>query len=50
MVLIDFKNGRRLSANAVGDGGSEPSAEEVNVIIDRTGIIPGKARTKDEIQ
>lgn len=49
-VLIDFKDGRRLSANAVGDGDSEPSAEEINVLLDQTGLVPGEVRTKEEIQ
>lgn len=49
-LIIDFKDGRRLSANAVGDGGSEPSAEEISVLLNRTGLVPNEVRTKEEIQ
>jgi hypothetical protein len=49
-LFIDFKDGRRLSANAVGDGGSEPSPEEIQVLLDKTGLVPSKVRTREEIQ
>jgi hypothetical protein len=49
-LFIDLKNGRRLSANAVGDGGSEPSAEEVQILLNKTGLVPGEVRTREEIQ
>jgi hypothetical protein len=49
-VLIDFKDGHRLSANAVGDGGSEPSAEEISILLDKTGLVLREVRTKEEIQ
>lgn len=49
-LLIDFKDGRRLSANAVGDGGSEPSPREIKVILDKTGLVPKEVRTKEDIQ
>jgi hypothetical protein len=48
-LIIDFKDGRRLSANATGDGGSEPSAEEIQVILEKTGLVPNEVRTQDEI-
>jgi hypothetical protein len=44
--LIDFKDGRTLSANAVGDGGTEPDSETINVILNKTGLVPNKVRTK----
>jgi hypothetical protein len=49
-LLIDFKDGRRLSANAVGDGGSEPSADEVNVILAKTGLIPNHQLSAQDLQ
>jgi hypothetical protein len=49
-LFIDFKDGRRLSANAVGDGGTEPSTQEINVLLDKTGLIPREVRTREEIQ
>jgi hypothetical protein len=49
-LLIDFKDGRRLSANAVGDGSSEPSAKEINVLLDKTGLVPREIRTLDDLQ
>jgi len=48
-LLIEFNDGRRLNANAVGDGGSEPSAEVIQVILDKTGLAPDEVHTKDEI-
>jgi hypothetical protein len=44
-LLIDFKDGRRLNANAVGDGGSVPSAKTVNIFLEKTGLIPGEVKT-----
>jgi hypothetical protein len=49
-LLLDFKDGRTLNANAVGDGDTEPSAEKIRIILSKTGLIPGEARTKDELQ
>lgn len=49
-LLVDFKDGRRLSANAVGEGGSEPSTKEINVLLDKTGLVPREARTIEEVQ
>jgi hypothetical protein len=49
-LFIDFKDGRRVSANAVGDGGSEPSTEEINILLEKTGLIPREVRTREEIQ
>jgi hypothetical protein len=43
--LVDFKDVRRLSLNAVGDGGSEPSAEQIDVILAKTGLVPREVRT-----
>jgi len=49
-LLIDFKDGRRLSANAVGDGGSEPSPDEINVIRAKTGLTPNEAQTAEDLR
>jgi hypothetical protein len=49
-LLLIFKDGRRLSLNAVGDGGSEPSAQQINVILMKTGLVPEQIRTIDELQ
>jgi hypothetical protein len=48
-LLIDFRDGRRLSMNAVGDGSSEPSADELNVIRAKTGLIPNKVQTEENL-
>lgn len=48
-LLIEFKDGRRLGANAVGDGGSEPSTKVIQVVLDKTGLAPDEVRTEDEI-
>ncbi len=44
-LLITFADGRRLHANAVGDGGSVPSPQLVSLLLARTGLaaIPIKA-------
>jgi hypothetical protein len=49
-LLIDFKDGRRLSANAVGDGGSEPSVDEINILLKKTGLVPREIQTSDELK
>ena len=49
-LLLIFKDGRRLSLNAVGDGGSEPSAQQINVILTKTGLVPEEIRTIGELQ
>jgi hypothetical protein len=48
--LLTFKDGRRLNLNAVGDGGSEPSAQQINVILAKTRLVPEQIRTADELQ
>jgi hypothetical protein len=49
-LLIDFKNGHRLSANSVGDGGSEPSREEIDILLNKTGLILHEIRTTNDLQ
>lgn len=48
-LILDFKDGRRLSANAVGDGGSEPDAKVVSVILAKTGLNPETKLTREEL-
>jgi hypothetical protein len=49
-LLLNFKDGRRLSLNAVGDGSSEPSAQQINVLLTKTRLVPEEIRTLDELQ
>lgn len=49
-LLIELKDGRRLSANAVGDGSSEPSPRIINVLLDKTGLVPNKTRTLEDLR
>jgi hypothetical protein len=46
-LVIDFRDGRKLSANAVGDGGSEPPADVINLLLEKTGLTPLRIRTLD---
>jgi hypothetical protein len=45
-LLIDFADGRRLSANAVGDGGTVPSQQLVNTLLERTGLQAVHVKTE----
>lgn len=49
-MLVDFRDGRRLSMNAVGDGGSEPSVDELNLIRAKTGLIPDEVQTVENLR
>jgi len=49
-LLIDFADGRRLSGNAVGDGGTVPSEELVSILLGRSGLQPEHVRTVDDIR
>jgi hypothetical protein len=49
-LLLDFADGRRLSANALGDGGSEPSDEEVRLLLEKTGLTPQHVRTLADVK
>ena len=49
-LLMDLKDGRRLSANAVGDGGSEPSAKLIDVLLTKTGLVPSQIRTLESLK
>jgi hypothetical protein len=48
--LVDFKDGRRLSANAVGDGGSEPSDKLISALLAKTGLVPHEIRTLEDLK
>jgi hypothetical protein len=48
-IVIDFADGRRLSGNAVGDGRSDVPDSVVQLLLSRTGLRPGHARTVEEI-
>lgn len=37
-LLIDFQDGRRLDANAAGDGGTEPSEGVIQFLLAKTGL------------
>jgi hypothetical protein len=48
-LIVDFADGRRLSGNAVGDGGTSIPDDVMNLLIAKTGLAPGHARTIKEI-
>ena len=48
-ILVDFADGRRLRGNAVGDGGTNVEDEVVQLLIARTGLVPGHVKTLDDI-
>ena len=48
-LILDFVDGRRLSANATGDGGSVPSEEEIRILLERTGLTPGHLKKREEL-
>jgi hypothetical protein len=48
-LLIDFQDGRRLRANAVGDGGTDADQKAVELLLAKTGLQPQHAITADEI-
>jgi len=49
-LLIDFADGRRLSANAVGDGGTVPSQELVDILPERTHLHAVHVKTESDIE
>lgn len=48
-LVLDFVDGRRLSANATGDGGSVPSDQEIRILLERTGLTAGHLKTREEL-
>ena len=48
-LLIDFADGRRLDANAAGDGGSVVAQSTVDMLLRRTGLAPAFADTSEDI-
>jgi hypothetical protein len=48
-VLIDFADGRRLRGNAVGDGGTNIREDIMQLLIAKTGLLPGHASTADDV-
>jgi len=48
-LLIDFADGRRLSANAVGDGGTVPSQELVETLLERTHLQAVHIKAESDI-
>ena len=48
-LLIDFADGRRLSANVIGDGGTVPSKELVDTLLERTHLRAVQVKTESEI-
>lgn len=48
-VIIDFADGRRLSANSAGDGGTSVREDVMRLLISRTGLTPEHAVTIDDI-
>jgi hypothetical protein len=48
-LLIDFGDGRRLDANAVGDGGSQPSDQLIHLLLDGRNLTQAHVQTPKEI-
>jgi hypothetical protein len=48
-LLIDFADGRRLDASAVGDGGSVPSQQLVDLLLTKSQLTPVEVKTSDDI-
>jgi hypothetical protein len=48
-LLIDFSDGRRLDANAAGDGGTEVSDEVIQLLLTKTGLHPEHALTENDV-
>jgi len=49
-LVLDFKDGRRLSANAVGDGGTQPSVAEMKMLLQKTGLTPQEVQTLEDVR
>jgi len=49
-LVIDFAGGRRFSANAVGDGSSTPSNQEIEILLEKTSLTPGHVRTLEDLK
>jgi hypothetical protein len=49
-LLVDFQDGRRLRANAVGDGGTDADPRAIKLLLDGTGLQPQHVSTADDIQ
>lgn len=48
-LLIDFQDRRRLSANAVGDGGTDADPKVIELLLAKTGLQPDHVKTPDDI-
>jgi hypothetical protein len=48
-LIIDFSGGRRLSANAIGDGDTEPTDNEVSIFLTKTGLDTQHVHAKDDL-
>jgi len=48
-LIIRFADGKQLSANAVGDGGSEPSEELISNLLSRCHLNAIEVKTSDDI-
>jgi hypothetical protein len=48
-IVIDFSDGRRLSGNAVGDGGTNVRDDVVQLLLAKTGLHPEHAQTVQDI-
>lgn len=49
-LILDFRDGRRFSANAVGDGGTVPSAQEIELLLSKTHLTPHDVQTLDDLK
>ena len=48
-VVIDFTDGRRLHGNQAGDGGTSIPGDIMQLLIEKTGLIPDHAETEEDI-
>jgi len=48
-LLIDFADGRRLDANAVGDSGGRPLDQLIHLLLDDSNLTPVHVQTAQEI-
>jgi len=48
-LIIDFSDGRRLDANAAGDGGTQADDRVVQLLLARTGLHPEHAQTERDM-
>jgi hypothetical protein len=48
-IVIDFADGRRLHGNAVGDGDTDVEESVVQLLLDKTGLLPAHVRSVEDI-